>query len=139
MKASSQQKGFKAYQEAQANQLEQSKLVLMMFSGGIKFLDKALVLAETDKVQMSENISKAKNVLLEIISSLNIEDSGEIGTTLLNAYKRLFQKLNTANMNDDTKKISEVRNSLAELEEVWKKIFSSDEYEQFKLSRIKKL
>ena len=138
MKTSSNQKGFQAYQEAHANQLGQSELVLMMFSGGIKFIDKALELADTDKVEMSENISKAKNVLLEIIASLNIDDSGEIGITLLNAYKRLFQKLNTAHMNDDIVKIKEVRDSLAELEDVWKKIFSSEEYAQFKMSKANK-
>ena len=132
------QKGFEAYQEAQANQLEQSKLVLMMFSGGIKFLDKALELAETDKAGMSENVSKAKKVLLELISSLNIDDTGEIGNTLMNAYRRLFQKLNAAHMNDDTVKIKEVRDSMAELEEVWQKIFSSKEYEAFKISRAQK-
>ena len=132
------QKGFQAYQEAQANQLEQSQLILMMFSGGIKFLDKALELAENDKVGMSENVLKAKNVLLELISSLNIEDSGEIGNTLLNAYKRLFQKLNAAHMNDDTLKIREVRDSMAELEDVWEKIFSSEEYKKFKMTRAHK-
>ena len=138
MKTQSNHKGFQAYRDAHANQLEQSELVIMMFSGSVKFLDKALDLAETDKNGMSENVSKAKKVLLEIISSLNIEKSGEIGITLLNAYKRLFQKLNAAHMNDDMKKIGEVRNSLAELEEVWKKIFSSEEYEKFKLSRVNK-
>jgi|GEM_PF-4374475 flagellar secretion chaperone FliS len=138
MKTGSNQKGFQAYQEAHANQLEQSELVLMMFSGSIKFLDKALELADTDKAEMSENISKAKNVLLEIISSLNIDDTGEIGTTLLNAYKRLFQKLNAAHMDDDTEKIKEVRDSLAELEEVWEKIFSSEDYAKFKMNKAVK-
>ncbi len=132
------QKGFEAYQEAQANQLEQSQLILMLYSGGIKFLDKALELAETDKFGMSENVSKAKEVILELISSLNIEDTGGIGNTLLNTYKRLFQKLNAAHMNDDMVKIREVRDSMAELENVWEEIFSSEEYEKFKMNRAKK-
>ena len=132
MKMTSQQKGYLAYQQAQANELDQSTLVLMMFSGGIGFLDKAIELWNTDKVEKVKYISKAKEVILELISSLNIEDSGEIGPILFNAYKGLFFKLTAAHLQDDIKRIVEVRDSLAELEEIWGKVFKSKEYELFK-------
>ena len=132
MKLSSQKKGYLEYQKAHAEQLEQSELILMMFSGGINFLDKALNLAETDKVEMGKYVSKAKNVLLELMSSLNIEDSGEIGNILFKVYRTLFNKLNSAYILDDFKKIGEVRDSLAELESAWKKVFNSKVYEDFK-------
>jgi len=77
MKMSTQEEGYLTYQEAHENELEQSELILKMFSGGIHFLDRALELPETDEIEMSKYVSKAKNVLLEIMSSLNIEDSGE--------------------------------------------------------------
>jgi len=132
VKLSSQQKGYSTYQKAQADELEQSELILMMFTGGISFLDKALGLAETDKIEMGKYVSKAKNVLLELISSLNIEDSEEMGKILLRAYRGLFNKLNAAHIMDDTQKISEVRSSLAELEDVWKQVFNSGEYIKFR-------
>ena len=127
--------GYLAYKEAHANELEQSQLILMMFSGGIYFLNKALKLAEIDKVEMSKYISKAKNILLEIMSSLNIEDSGEMGKILFKAYRGLFIKLNSAYIVNDTQKIKEVRDSLAELEDAWKQIFKSEEYSKFKMNR----
>ena len=132
MKMTSQQKGYLAYQQAQANELDQSTLVLMMFSGGIGFLDRAIELWNTDKVENVKYISKAKEVILELMSSLNIEDSGEIGSILFNAYKGLFFKLTAAHLQDDIKRIVEVRDSFAELEETWKQVFKSEEYELFK-------
>jgi len=135
MKMNPQEEGYLAYQEARANELEQSELILMMFSGGIHFLDRALELAETDKIEMSKYVSKAKNVLLEIMSSLNIEESGEMGEILFKAYRGLFIKLNSAHIVDDTLKIKEVRDSLTELEDTWKQIFKSEEYTKFKMNR----
>ena len=135
MKMRSHEKGYLTYQKAHANELEQSKLILMMFSGGIHFLDKALELAETNKTEMSKYVSKAKNVLLEIMSSLNIEDSGEMGEILFKTYRGLFIKLNSAYIVDDTQKIKEVRDSLVELEDAWKQVFESEEYSKFKMNR----
>ena len=129
---SNQQKGYSTYQKAQADEYEQSELILMMFNGGICFLDKALKLAETNKTEMNIYVSKAKKVILELMSSLNIENSGKMGDMLLRTYRELFNKLNTAHMTDDTQKISEVKDSLVELYDTWKQIFSIEEYKKFK-------
>ena len=131
--------GLAAYQEAQAYEVDQAKMILMMFSGSIKFLNKAVEVADTDSKTMEKNVSKAKKVILELISSLNIDNSGEMGEILLKAYKGLFIKLNVAYVEYDVTKIIEVKNSLAELEESWKKIFQSPEYQKFKLSRERQL
>ena len=64
MKTLSQHRGYSAYQNAHAQELEQSELICMMFSGGINFLDKALQLAETDKVEMGHYVAKTKKILL---------------------------------------------------------------------------
>ena len=75
--------GYAAYKEAQAQEVDQAKLILMMFSGSINYLDKAIEAAEFDLKEMERLVSKAKKVILELIASLNIEDSGEIGEMLL--------------------------------------------------------
>jgi len=131
--------GYAVYQEAQAHEVDQAKLILMMFSGSIKFLNNAIEAADTDSETMKKNVSKAKKVILELISSLNIDDSGEMGEILLKTYKGLFIKLNVAYVENDVAKITEVRDSLTELEDSWKKIFQSPEYQKFKKSRERQL
>lgn len=131
--------GYAAYQEAHAYDVDQAKLILMMFSGSINFLNRAVEAADKDNDTMQKNVSKAKKVILELISSLNIDSSGEMGETLLKAYKGLFIKLNVAYVENDVTKIIEVRDSLAELDGSWKKVFQSPEYQEFKLSRERQL
>lgn len=126
--------GIAAYQEAQARELDQAKLILMMYAGAIRFLDKALDISETDRRESSAYISRTKDVILELIASLNLDEGGEIGEILLHTYRRLFTKLNIAYIDDDYGKVDEVRQSLVELEDAWKQIFNSPAYQEFKYS-----
>jgi flagellar protein FliS len=124
-----------AYREFQAQEHDQAKLILMMFAGAVRFLDKAIEIHARDKRESGKYISKTKNIILELIASLDIENSGEMGAILLRAYQGLFTKLNAAHLQDDMEKAAEVRASLAELEESWKQVFASPEYQNFKQDR----
>lgn len=127
--------GYAVYQNAQADHLDQARLILMMFAGSINFLNKAINVAHRNKKEMMTLISKTKNVLLELIASLNLEQSGEMGEILLRTYRSLFIKLNVAYIDEDIDQIKEVRDSLIELEDAWKKVFQSPEYQDFKRDR----
>lgn len=129
-----QHKGFSAYREARINEFEQSELILMMYSGAVNFLEKALA-ASNNKLEMGQYVMKAKKILLELMASLNIEDSGEIGRLLLNTYSRQYHTLHAAHLTDDVNKIGLVRDSLIELEDAWKQVFKSEEYLNFKNQR----
>lgn len=131
MKSNAQQ-GYQAYRTFQASELDQKKLILMMFNGSIGFLDKTLELLEENPVKAGEYLKKAKSVLLELMSSLNLDEGGEMGEILYGTYQRLFTKLNAAHMADDIEKIREVRHSLVELGEAWQQVFESDEYHKLK-------
>jgi len=135
--ASSHQKGFQAYQRAHENELEQSTLILMMYSGGIAFLDKALEVIETDKAAADNYISKAKNVIIELMSSLNLDEGGDMGRLLFKTYKGLYIKLTVADIRNDYVLIADVRKSLGELAEAWKQVFQSDEYRLFKSAKTR--
>lgn len=127
--------GYVVYQNAQADQLDQARLILMMFAGSINFLNKAINVAHRNQREMTSLISKTKNVILELIASLNLEQSGEMGEILLRTYRGLFLKLNVAYIDNDIDQIKEVRDSLIELEDAWKKVFQSPEYQDFKRDR----
>lgn len=127
--------GIAAYQEAQAQELDQAKLILMMYAGAVRFLDKAMALSNTDRRESGAYISRTKDIILELIASLNLDEGGEIGEILLHTYRGLFTKLNIAYIDEDYGKVDEVRQSLADLEDAWKQVFNSPEYQEFKRSR----
>ena len=128
--------GYGVYQEAQAQELDQAKLILMMYTGAITFLNKALEVSKTNKIEMGKYMSQSKNFILELMASLNVEKGGEMGNILLRTYRMLFSKLNAAHMRDDIEKIAEVRDSLEELKETWIQVFSSREYQEFKKKQV---
>ncbi len=127
--------GYVIYQNAQADQLDQSRLILMMFAGSIKYLNKAINVAYHNPKEMAKLVSKAESVLLERSAALNLEQSGDMGEILLRTYRGLFIKLNVAYIENDVDQIKEVRDSLGELEDAWKKVFQSPEYLNFKRNR----
>ncbi len=127
--------GYGVYKEAQAREFDQAKLILMMYAGAVNFLDKSIEAAKTDKVKMGIFVSKAKDVILELMASLNIDEGGEMGDMLLKTYRVLFVQLNIAHMQDNTEKIKEIRDSLSEIENTWKQVFSSNEYRELKKNR----
>lgn len=126
------QNAYSAYQEAQAQELDQSKLILMMYGGAIRFLDKAVEYGTGNKSRMGIYAGRAEKIILELMASLNLDDGGEMGGMLLKTYRALFIKLNVARLRDDMDSIREVRTCLAELESSWKQIFASPEYQEFK-------
>jgi flagellar protein FliS len=128
----SQLHGYSAYREARINEYEQSELILMMYTGAVDFLNKAIASAKNDPDATRSFISKAKNVILELMSSLNLEDGGEVGQLLLNTYTRQFHALHMAQMTGKLEKVSAVRDSLIEIEDAWKDVFNSDDYLDFK-------
>jgi flagellar secretion chaperone FliS len=125
-------KGYEAYRDAQAQELDQAKLILMMFAGAVRFLDRALEIGDGNMFEAGKYISKAKKVIVELISSLDITNSGEMGPILFRTYQGLFLKLNTAHMQNDMRKTAEVRNSMAELEDSWRQVFASQEYQSYR-------
>lgn len=127
--------GYGVYVEAQAKELDQARLILMMYAGAINFLNRALETKQTDTFTIGDCVSRAKSVILELMSSLNLEEGGEMGVILFRTYQGLFNKLNIAHMQDDMEEIAEVRDSLAELEDAWKQVFMNDEYREFKDNR----
>jgi flagellar protein FliS len=117
------------------NEFDQAELIMMMFSGAVNFLDKAIEISRTDKIMMGAHISRAKTILLEIMSSLNLQEGGEIGKILLDTYSRQFRTLHLAQMTEDVQKIIPIRDSLMELGEAWKEVFNSEEYLAFKRAK----
>lgn len=128
-------KGLQTYQDFQAAELDQGKLIMMMFGGAVSFLDRALKCCPEDPGEADRLIARAKKVIIELIASLNIEASGDMGELLLKTYRDIFRRLNYACLADDMDEVRRVRDALAGLGDSWGKVFSSEEYLRFKKTR----
>ena len=109
-----------AYKRASVNTMDQNKLIIMLYDGAIKNINFALEQMRTGDVEKVHNhLVKSKNIIAELMASLNMEKGGDIAKNLRSLYSYMFGQLIEANMKKDSKPAQVVRNLLMELREAW--------------------
>ncbi len=114
---------YNAYKNNEVMSASQSKLILMLYDGAIKYLKLAEIAISEKKIEKTnENLKKAQDILAEFMSTLNFREGGEIAENLYSLYEYMYQRLIRANIDKDTAIVLEVRGYLEELRETWAKI-----------------
>lgn len=112
--------GYNEYKKVDISTAPQSKLVIAMYEGAIKFLDIAIN-ALSKKYGIEEahsNIVKAQDIIYELLASINY-DAGDISERLASIYNYMNQKLTEANIAKEKEPVIEVLNYLKELKVAW--------------------
>ncbi|MBI9097889.1 MAG: flagellar export chaperone FliS [Spirochaetaceae bacterium] len=111
-----------AYKQTSVKTASQGKLIVMLYDEAIK----QMVIAEEElskkKVKFDavhNAISKAQDIVTELMASLDFEKGGEISQNLYNLYMFFNRQLVEANINKDTKKLIQVRKFMSDLREAW--------------------
>ncbi len=115
--------GYKAYQ---GNQIEGSGplgLVLLTYEA----LNKALARAEYaieagDIAGEAEHVSRALEAVVELSTSLNMEEGGEIATNLASIYNYMFKRLTEGMCTSSTEHVKEVMQLAQTLREGWQQL-----------------
>ena len=99
------------------------QLICMLFSGALEALAKAQgAIERKDFGQRSTQINKATGIVLELKSSLNAEQGGELASNLEALYTYMTAKLLEANRTNSAELVKEVSGLLHELSEGWSAI-----------------
>jgi len=112
-----------AYRDHAITTQTRGRLIVLLYSGAIKFL--RLALQEMDAGRQAEKglyIGKAQAILMELNTSLDLTSGGEIATNLRNLYHFMDRHLTEANLHRDSEKIRQVVSCLEDLNESWKAI-----------------
>jgi len=121
------QKGSQAYKKAAVNTMDQGALILMLYDGALRFLRAGLIKLEAEDLEGSHNnLLRAKDIVAELMSSLNLDSSGEIGANLKDLYSYIYNRLIDANVNKDAELVREAISLLNELRGGWKGMIDSN-------------
>jgi len=126
----------KAYQNYKRTTVETAspgQLVVMLYDGAARFLDQAKV--ELDEKRPKEAhlfLIKAQKILSELMSSLDMEQGGEIAENLLALYEFMFMRLVDANMRKDSAPVVEVMELMLSLRGAWGEAAATDAVERRK-------
>ncbi|MEC9384542.1 MAG: flagellar export chaperone FliS [SAR324 cluster bacterium] len=112
-----------AYKKASVNTLDQNKLIIMLYDGAIKNASFAVEHMKTGEIEKVHNcLVKAKNIVTELMATLNMEKGGDIAKNLQSLYSYMFSQLIEANMEKKTQPIIVVIDLLKELRAAWVEI-----------------
>lgn len=109
-----------AYKKASVNTMDQNKLIVMLYDGAIKNITFAIEQMRLGNVEKTHNhLVKSKNIIAELMASLNMEKGGDIAKNLRSLYSYMFGQLIESNMRKDPNPALLVRKMLMDLREAW--------------------
>jgi len=109
-----------AYKKASVNTLDQNKLIIMLYDGAIKNANFAVEYMKSGEIEkVHDSLIKTKNIVTELLATLNMENGGEIAKNLKSLYSYMFSLLIEANMEKKSKPVLTVIDLLKELRGAW--------------------
>ncbi len=114
---------YSAYKSAEVTTLTQRDLVVKLFEGVDRFLLQGAAAMRNGNREMAQRAcSKAKRILVELLSTLNFEAGGEMAKQLRDLYLFMLTEISTGNMETDPERLNGVRRVVQPLLDGWRQI-----------------
>ncbi len=115
---------WKSYQQIATQTAPPGQLVLMLYDGAIRFLDRALAgFSHEDPLLFNETISnnilRTQQIVSELNNSLNMQQGGEFANNMRRLYNYFDWRLQQSNLRKEESGIHEIKGRLTILREAW--------------------
>jgi flagellar protein FliS len=120
-----------AYRDTRIKTASGGQLVIMLYDAAIKHLDYSLELLSVKTngkpdpgniEKISRAILKTQEIISELTASLDFDQGGEIAKNLFSLYAWFNHELLEANINQDIRRVTVIRNMMSELRGAWYEI-----------------
>ncbi len=113
--------GYNKYKKASVESASREKLLLMLYEGAIKFTKRAIIAADNNDIPgRCENITKAYDIVLELMNTLDFKVGGEVAENLEQLYMFITDELARANITGKKEHLENVLKILSTLHDGWK-------------------
>lgn len=110
------------YMTNQINTTSPENLVLMLYDGARKFINKSIKALENgDLEEANHNLLRAQNIVAELMAGINFE-AGDIAHNLYTLYEYMHYQLIQANIKKETEAAREILIMINELRASWAQI-----------------
>lgn len=110
----------KQYKKNQVETASPEKILILLYDGAINFLNKAKIcLEEGDDDEFHKKMTGCKNIIIEFMETLDLEQGGDWALTLYNLYKYLRKVVIKSDVSKNVDGINEVLKHLSSLRETW--------------------
>jgi len=112
--------GFQTYQENQVAGAGPLELVLLSYEALFKSLGRTrIAIMAGDMCAEAESTGKSMEALIELSSSLNMQEGGEVAENLAALYVYMMNRLTSGLCSKSTEHVDEVLTLIQELREGW--------------------
>jgi flagellar protein FliS len=121
------QRPWNSYRQISAHTASPGQLVLMLYDGALRFLEKSLVGFEMDDPMefnqtINNNLLRAQSIISELSSTLNLEQGGELARTLRRLYSYMDDRLMESNLAKTPEGIRDTLRRLTILRDAWQEM-----------------
>lgn len=109
-----------AYKQTAVETASPEKLLVMLYSGVVKFLRQAeIALKENRHEEAHNSLGKVQDIISELNITLDMERGGEIAVNLRELYTFYFNEVVQANLKKDSSKLIPVIEFFETFRDVW--------------------
>jgi len=132
------QNAVSTYKETKIKTAGQGQLIIMLYNTAVRHLDEAVFLLQTNDTgkkdpgkieKIGKAVVKTQEIISELMVSLDFEQGGEIAANLFSLYTWFNRELMEANISQDAKRISIVKNHIENLRNAWQEVVTSTAFE----------
>ncbi len=118
---------WQSYRQVATKTAFPGQLVLMLYDGAIRFLDRAGTgFLLDDQVEFNETISnnviKAQAIIAELNQALDMKRGGEFSVTMRQLYNYMDRRLNESNIQKEPEGIKDTLHRLTVLRDAWQQM-----------------
>lgn len=118
----------KTYQQMHVSGLNQKELIVLLYTGALKYIDEGRdLILKNDVPATFEKLNKARNIFIHLLSTLNMESGGDLATKLSALYAYFIEKITMANATKKVDELDVVIPLIKSIKESWEKIDINDE------------
>ena len=122
---------YQAYRKVEINTTNRGKIVVMLYSGAVTFLNKAKACIEKkDHQNKAKFMNKALDIIDELNIALDLSKGQDIAKNLKSIYTFLGKYLSQACIDNDVKKIEEAIKILDTLKSAFEEILKNPENQE---------
>ena len=118
------------YNQVQIKTANKGKLIVMLYQGAIRFMNRALLLLEKKDMEGKGNaLIRAQDIILELLYSLDqglLDQDDELALNLRRLYLYSYRRLVHANVHMDTEAVEEGIRLMQNLLQAWEQVILND-------------
>ena len=114
----------RSYQTIATQTAPPGQLILMLYEGAIRFLERALTCFQYEdplefNLTINNNVIRAQEIISELNNSLDLSEGGELAATLRRLYNFMHRQLTISNTRKSPEGIKDTLQRLSILRDAW--------------------